>query len=81
MPSTKQEIKELSKIVIEPFNNEWQIWIPPSRPEHRDEAGNDIGPYGITYFPTLTQAIFFLASIARELTEDGWTPNYLPIDV
>lgn len=36
---------------------QWQMWIPPTRPEHYDEAGNWIDLWGITYFPTFEEAL------------------------
>jgi hypothetical protein len=76
--NTKNEFEALNKIVIEPCGNEWRLWIPPSKPEHRDESGSDIGPYGVTYFSTLKDALTFLTSVSQELIENGWTPEFLP---
>ena len=57
----------------------WRVWIPPSKPEHRDTDGeSDLGVYGNTYHNSLREAISFLAMTAwLEMESSGWTPNYL----
>lgn len=69
-----------NRIIIEArSNSEWELWIPPSKPEHYAEDGADLGPYGITYFSSLGELLQFLAGPAhQDMIETGWTPKYLP---
>lgn len=71
--------RNIDKITIErTYNDEWMLWIPPSKPEHRDESGAVIGPYGHTYFLSLSEAAKFLVNSAiPDMLKTGWEPKYL----
>lgn len=72
---------DLSSIRVERVSDGFRVWIPPTKPEHRDTDGwSDLGPYGDTYFDTLPEALRWLSMVLATLAEvpGGYSMEYLP---